>query len=121
MSEDGDGAIAARCHCGQVSIELPRRPSEVTQCNCSLCRKTGFLGIYYQEDEIGVTGSVDPYVRSDLDEACLTNWHCPRCGCATHWTGLGVHAGKRVGVNARLLDKALLDGVPVKQVDGASW
>ena len=28
---------------------------------------------------------------------------------------------ERVGVNARLIDEALLDGVPVKLVDGRSW
>ncbi len=117
---DGE-AIVARCHCGQVSIDLPHRPDEVTQCNCTLCRKTGFQGIYYRPEEVVVHGSVDPYVRTDLDEGCLTNWHCSRCGCATHWTGLGEHAAGRMGVNARLLDVALLDGLPVKQVDGASW
>ena len=118
--KDGE-AIVARCHCGQVSIDLPRGPDEVTQCNCSLCRKTGFQGIYYRPEEVTARGSVDPYVRTDLDEACLTTWHCSRCGCTTHWTGLGAHADGRMGVNARLLDEKLLDGVPFKSVDGASW
>lgn len=120
MSEEAE-SIVARCHCGQVSIDLPRRPEEVTHCNCSLCSKTGFQGIYYRPEEVVVTGSADPYVRTDLTEACLTNWHCGRCGCATHWTGLGAYAAGRLGVNARLLDQKLLDGVPIKQVDGASW
>ena len=118
--EVGEG-IVARCHCGQVAIDLPRRPDEVTQCNCSLCRKTGFQGIYYRPEEVTVSGAVDHYVRSDLDEACLTNWRCGRCGCATHWTGLGAYAEGKMGVNARMLDEELLDGLPVKQVDGASW
>ena len=121
MSGAGGKTIVARCHCGKVTIELPHAPSEVTECNCSLCRKTGFRGIYYSPDEVRVSGAVDPYVRADLDEACLTNWHCPTCGCATHWTGIGVHAAGRMGVNARLLDPAVVDGLPVKTVDGASW
>ena len=121
MTGGGGEAIVARCHCGRVSIELPHLPDEVTQCNCSLCRNTGFRGIYYRPEEVAVTGTVDPYVRTDLDEACLTTWHCGRCGCTTHWTGLGEHAEGRMGVNARLLDDELLDGLPVKQVDGASW
>ena len=121
MTGGGGEAFVARCHCGRVSIELPHLPDEVTQCNCSLCRKTGFRGIYYRPKEVAVTGTVDPYVRTDLDEACLTTWHCGRCGCTTHWTGLGEHAEGRMGVNARLLDDELLDGLPVKQVDGASW
>jgi hypothetical protein len=119
---DGGGeALVARCHCGQVTITLPRRPDEISQCNCSLCSKTGFMGIYYRPDEVVVTGELDPYVRSDLDEACLTNWRCRHCGCATHWTGLGQYAEGRMGVNARMLHPAALKGVPVIPVDGASW
>ena len=121
MTGTGGGTLVARCHCGDVAITLPRPPDEVTQCNCSLCRKTGFMGIYYEPYEVAVRGKVDPYVRTDLDEACLTNWRCSRCGCATHWTGLGQYAEGRMGVNARLLDPDLLKDVPVKQVDGASW
>lgn len=121
MSEAGADPLVARCHCGAVQLTLPRVPDEVTQCNCSLCRKTGFVGAYYRPDEVTVVGAVDGYVRGDLDEACLTNWRCGRCGCATHWTGLGDHAAGRMGVNARMLDAAVLDEVPVKAVDGASW
>lgn len=121
MTGGGGEPIVVRCHCGEVGIALPRRPEEITRCNCSLCRKTGFLGIYYRPEEVAVTGAVDPYVRSDLDEACLTTWHCRRCGCITHWTGLGAYAAGRMGVNARLLDEAWVEDIPVKDVDGASW
>nr|WP_294846883.1 GFA family protein [uncultured Sphingomonas sp.] len=121
MTEGGGEKLVARCHCGQVAITLPYVPDEVSQCNCSLCRKTGFMGIYYRPDEIAVSGDVDAYVRRDLDEACLTNWRCRHCGCPTHWTGLGQYADARMGVNARMLDTGVLDGVPVKAVDGASW
>jgi hypothetical protein len=117
----GGETLVARCHCGRVTITLPRIPDEITQCNCSLCSKTGFMGIYYDPDEVTVSGDVDPYVRSDLDEACLTNWRCSHCGCATHWTGLGQYAEGRMGVNARMVDSKDLEGVPVKPVDGASW
>ena len=121
MSGAGGETIVARCHCGDVTIVLPHAPTEITECNCSLCRKTGFRGIYYAPADVRVSGDVDPYVRTDLEEACLTNWRCRRCGCATHWTGLGPYADGKMGVNARMLDEALLDGIPVKAVDGASW
>ena len=120
MTAGGD-VLVARCHCGQVAITLPHKPDEVSQCNCSLCRKSGFMGIYYRPEDVIVSGDVVPYVRDDLDEACLTNWRCSHCGCATHWTGLGKYAEDRMGVNARMLDADVLKGVPVKQVDGASW
>lgn len=29
------------CHCGQVRIELDRRPDYINECNCTLCSKAG--------------------------------------------------------------------------------
>jgi hypothetical protein len=114
------GAVAGSCHCGAVQLTLAHAPGEVAECNCSLCTKTGFRGVYYTAGEVTVTGPLSGYVRADMDPACLTNWFCPSCGTNTHWTGLGDYAD-RVGVNAGTLDPTLVAGLPVKQVDGASW
>ena len=56
------GAIKATCHCGRASITLPRKPEQVTQCNCSLCTKTGFRGVYFGSDELVIEGEFDCYV-----------------------------------------------------------
>jgi hypothetical protein len=39
------------------------------------------------------------------------------CGCTTHWTPVDPKRD-RVGVNARLLDRAALAGVPIRQSPG---
>ena len=113
--------LTARCHCGKATIHLPRKPDSVTKCNCSLCTKTGFRGVYFSSEELVIDGEFDSYVRSDLNQAYLANHRCKSCGILTHWTPLTDPPHERMGVNARLLDEALLDGVPVKQVDGRSW
>ena len=46
--------LEGRCHCGACTVRLPRTPENVTQCNCSLCRATGFRGV----------GALDP--RQDV-------------------------------------------------------
>ena len=113
--------LVASCHCRRATIRLPRKPESVTQCNCSLCSKTGFRGVYYPGDEIEISGDFQSYVRDDLKQAYLANHRCAHCGILTHWTPLSDPPHERVGVNARLLDPAVLEGVPVKEVDGASW
>ena len=118
MSEQ---ALVGTCHCGRVRITLPRAPEEITQCNCSLCSKTGFRGIYYSSDELVIEGECDPYVREDLKQPYLAAHRCRTCGILTHWTPLSEPPHERMGVNARLFDENLLDGLPVKQVDGRSW
>jgi hypothetical protein len=113
--------LIAACHCGRATIRLPRTPDYVNRCNCSMCVKTGFLGIYFASDEIEIAGTFDGYVRTDLDETYLTLFRCANCGIATHWEPLTPSPHPRMGVNARLLDPDLLADVEVREVDGASW
>ena len=115
------GAITGTCHCGAARITLPRKPDQVTQCNCSLCTKTGFRGVYFSSEELVIDGEFDSYVRSDLKQPFLANYRCKTCGILTHWTPLTEPPHERVGVNARLIDESELEGVPVKLVDGRSW
>jgi len=109
------------CHCGRVRITLQRRPDEVTQCNCSLCTKSGFRGVYFASDELTIEGELDSYVRADLKHPYLATHRCKNCGTVTHWTPLSDPPHERMGVNARLLDETVIDGLPIKDVDGRSW
>jgi hypothetical protein len=56
-----------------------------------------------------------------MSEPCLRNHRCRHCGVITHWTLLSDPPYERMGVNARLLDPKALEGIEVRQVDGASW
>lgn len=114
------GPMTGTCHCGLVRVTVPRRPEQVTQCNCTLCTKTGFRGVYFASDELVIEGKVDSYVRTDLKQAYLATHRCTACGVVTHWTPLSEPPHERVGINARLFDGAF-DDLPVQEVDGRSW
>ena len=113
--------LEGRCHCGACTVSLPRVPDSVTQCNCSLCRATGFRGVYFSSDEIALSGEFDSYVRSDLEEAYLRTFRCRNCGMATHWEPLTEPPHERMGLNATMFDPEAIGNLPVRQVDGASW
>src|SRR5262245_21322912 len=107
--------IEASCHCGAVKIEVPHAPKELTSCNCSICRRTGGLWSYYPPPQVRVTGTTVTYRWGDKT---LDLHHCPTCGCTTHWTPIG--GGKRMGVNARLMDPTIVDAARVRRLDGAN-
>ena len=115
------GELVATCHCGRATIRLPRKPESVTQCNCSLCTKTGFRGVFFSSDELEIAGEFQSSVRDDLKQPYLANHRCAHCGILTHWTPLAEPPHERVGVNARLIDQEALKDVPVQEIDGASW
>ena len=48
--------LTATCHCGALRIEVPRKPSSLTSCNCSICRRYGTLWAYYKASTVRVLG-----------------------------------------------------------------
>jgi hypothetical protein len=120
VSEAASGLVAS-CHCGRSRITLPAKPDYVVHCNCSLCAKTGFTGVYFPSDVLKIEGEFDRYVRADSNPASLAQHRCRHCGVPTHWTPLTEPPHERMGVNASLLEPGALDGVPVREIDGRSW
>ena len=105
----------ASCHCGAVRIEVAAAPTVVTSCNCSICRRLGTLWAYYSPTQVKVVGDTATYLWGDKE---LTFHRCPTCGCATHWTAIDP-ALDRMGVNARLMDPAVVAAARVRKYDGA--
>ncbi len=109
--------IRASCHCGAVALEIEAAPVEVTDCNCSICRRYGVLWAYYPPAQVLVPADAATDVY---------RWHhrsigfhrCRSCGCVTHWAPVDP-ARNRMGVNARLLDPAVLAAARVRHLDGA--
>jgi len=110
--------IEASCHCGAVHLEIGRAPEEVTDCNCSICRRYGVLWAYYSPKEVHVAGeATDIYVWG----AKTNEFHrCKHCGCVTHWSKMDKSVD-RMGVNARLMEPEVLARARVRHLDGASW
>jgi len=108
--------IQASCHCGAVALEIAQAPGEVTDCNCSICRRYGVLWAYYSPSEVEVrAGGTETYVWGPR----TTAFHrCRACGCVTHWTATDP-ARDRMGVNARMLDPEVLARARVRRLDGA--
>lgn len=115
------GPIEASCHCGAVRILMPRTPDSVTCCNCSFCRKNASRAIYFSSDELDIEGEFDSYVRTDIAEPMIRFMRCRNCGMHTHWEPLDDPPHERIGINANLIDAALLKGAAQVEVDGASW
>jgi hypothetical protein len=111
------GAHHGSCHCGRIRLILHETPLEAAECNCSICRRTAGLWHYCAPATITVTGDGIGYRQGDC---ALDLWHCPTCGCTTHWTPTD-RDYPRVGVNLRMFDPALLQNLPRRMVDGASY
>jgi hypothetical protein len=106
------------CHCGAVRLTAPSAPDEVTECNCSICRRLGARWTYFSPADVTLpkAGSTQPYVWGDR---MLAFHRCRACGCVTHWQSLD-GTQKRMGINARMIDGMDWDHVRIRPFDGAS-
>lgn len=112
--------LTATCHCGAVSVAVPRKPRRLTSCNCSICRRYGTLWAYYKASEVKVAGArraTHGYSWGDKD---LRFVRCANCGCIMLWEATRPTVTDRMGVNARNFEPRAIEGVRVRRLDGAS-
>lgn len=118
----GSQVISATCHCGAVHIEVARRPTSVTQCNCSICRRYGALWAYYTRRSVRLAphpALLSTYVWQDK---AVRFQRCKACGCVTHWDTADASPKGRFAVNARLMDQERIARTPIRVLDGdQSW
>ena len=110
--------IQASCHCGAVRLEIAVPPAEVTECNCSICRRYGVLWAYYVPSQVRLApadAATDVYM---WDDRSIAFHRCRTCGCVSHWAA--IDPGRdRMGVNARLMAPEVVAQARVKHLDGA--
>jgi hypothetical protein len=109
--------LEGSCDCGAVRIELDTTPTEVTDCNCGICRRCGARWSYFDPAGVRIEGATTIYKRG---QRILEFHFCPTCGCTTHWAPADKRH-PRMGVNMRLFDPELLASLKPDFCDGASW
>lgn len=110
--------IESSCHCGAVRLEIDAAPTEVADCNCSICRRYGVLWAYYRLGEVRVLpaqGATEVYM---WDDRSIAFHRCKICGCVTHWAPVTTQED-HMGVNARLMAPEVLALARVRHLDGA--
>lgn len=105
------------CHCGAIQITIADNPADASECNCSICRRSGALWTYSSPTRVTISGEGISYVQGDKS---LALFHCATCGIITHWTALDPDYN-RMAINLRLFEPSLWQELPRRLIDGASW
>ena len=114
--------LTATCHCGAVRVEVPRKPRQLTCCNCSICRRYGALWAYYKVDEVDVRAPPKALEKYAWGDKSIRFVRCKGCGCVTHWEPERQKTLNRVGVNARNFEPTIMETVRIRRLDGAeTW
>ena len=113
------------CHCGQIRIELKKRPDFINECNCTLCSKSGARWAYFHPSEVSVEGTASGYTREDKADPAAEVKFCANCGSTTHFTltesAVSKFGNSQMGVNMWLADERDLAGIELRYPDGQAW
>jgi hypothetical protein len=108
------------CHCGRVRFEIdaPAR-IEATDCNCSICRKSGFLHLFVSRDEFRLLQGEDSLTTYTFNTRTAKHFFCRHCGVKSYYIPRSHPDG--VSVNVRCLDADTVAAVDITPFDGQNW
>ncbi|MDS1864315.1 aldehyde-activating protein [Vibrio vulnificus] len=108
------------CHCENVTLILSEIPTEVGECNCSICRRYAASWAYFSPEQVEVTMTKPTDIYCWGDKEVEFHW-CSVCGCITHYVTTAKCLDKILAVNMRMAEAEVLSGIAVRNINGASY
>lgn len=119
---DAGGLVTHRggCHCGQVRFEvLAPANLDVLECNCSICRKSGYLHLVVPVDRFKLLSDENVLTSYTFNTHTAKHLFCPVCGIKSfYWPRADPWSRS---VNARCLDPGTVEGVTIHPFEGRNW
>jgi len=108
------------CHCGQVrfTVEAPDA-LELHDCNCSICRMTGYQHLIVTAGAFTLTNGKDDLTCYTFNTGQAKHYFCRHCGIKSFYVPRSNPDG--YSVNARCLDPATIRCKTLTEFDGRNW
>lgn len=108
------------CHCGRVRFEV-RAPAQidVTDCNCSMCTKAGYLHLIVPKDRFRLLSGGDALTTYQFNTGTAKHLFCRVCGIKSFYVPRS-HPDA-FSVNVRCLDEGTVASMNVVKKDGRNW
>ena len=111
---------AGGCHCGCVRIEALAPPDlDLLNCNCSMCRRSGFLHLIVTKERFRLVSGNDDLVEYRFGTGTARHLFCRHCGVKSFYVPRSHPDG--YSVNARCLDPVTITSMNVRPFDGRDW
>ena len=115
-------AYEGSCHCGAVTYTVEGdSPATAMSCNCSHCRRKGFLLTFVPIDRFRLESGSDKLASNKFNKHNIDHQLCSDCGCQSFSVGIAPDGAKMAAVNLRCVPDADLDALQIQKVDGASF
>jgi hypothetical protein len=108
------------CHCGRVRFEVTAPAEiEVSECNCSMCSKSGFLHLIVPRSRFTLNRGEEYLTTYSFNTGVAKHLFCRICGVKSFYIPRSNPDG--YSVNARCLDPGTVKKINVTLFDGENW
>ena len=107
------------CHCGRVRFRVTADLDRVSECNCSMCAKKGFLHLIVPPEQFELLSGEDALTTYEFNTRVAKHRFCRHCGIHSFYTPRS--DPDKVDVNVRCLDDVTLDEIRPQRFDGQHW
>ncbi len=107
------------CHCGRVRFRVTAELARVTECNCSICSKKGFLHLIVPRDAFALLSCADALTTYRFNTGAAQHIFCAICGI--HAFYIPRSGPDKIDVNVRCLDGVDLATIKPHLFDGKNW
>ena len=108
------------CHCGAVAFEVDA-PADlaVTDCNCSICRMTGFLHLIVPRNRFRLLKGEADLAEYRFNTGTARHRFCRHCGIKSFYVPRSHPDG--YSVHLRCLAPGTVRSVRISPFDGVHW
>jgi hypothetical protein len=108
------------CHCGAVRFEvLAPEEIEPRECNCSICRKAGYLHLIVEKEQFRLVQGEATLATYAFNTGTAKHHFCSICGVKSFYVPRSKPDG--YSVNVRCLDDGQVRVTSIGLFDGAHW
>ena len=108
------------CHCGRIAFEIEGDLTQVTECNCSLCRMRGALHWFVPRQQLHLLSPETDMATYRFGPGTIKHHFCPDCGCAPFGEGKDGSGKTMAAINVRCLEDIDMSDLRVAPFDGRS-
>lgn len=114
------GSYEGSCHCGAVRYQVTTDLAQVISCNCSICRRHGFLWSFVAPQQFTLASGAEAVRDYQFNKHAIHHLFCATCGVESYAHGRKPDGSEAVAINVRCLEGVDLDALKPIPVDGRS-
>jgi hypothetical protein len=107
------------CHCGRVRFRVTGELTGVSECNCSVCAKKGFLHWIVPPERFELVSGAEDLRSYEFNTKTAKHLFCGHCGVHSFYVPRS--DPDKIDVNARCLEGVDVGAIEVRHFDGRNW